>query len=597
MTSFNGLGLTIGMLLCWGSSTLLLAQEQPRTLPVEDAPASEKTEKRMHERMAPAKPMAKPTPSMPKGFEKNVPEDYTKQAPLFEEMGNFNFDIQTEVPLAQRYFNQGMVLAFGFNHAEAARSFREVQRLDSKNPMGYWGEALVLGPNINAAMEPEDVPVAWKAFQKAWELKGNTTERLQAYLQALATRYSPEVLEDRSGLDQAYAEAMQVLVKQYPEDMDARALCAESLMDTTPWDYWLADKQPKPVTEDILKHLEHVLEKVPGHPLANHLYIHAVEAAYPEKAIPAADRLRDLVPGAGHLVHMPSHIYIRVGRYADASLANEKAIAVDENYVTQCHAQGLYPLAYMPHNRHFLWFATEMEGRSEACIQAAREVAHHMDPELMRQPGMGTLQHFSTLPLYALARFGKWEALLKAPKPAEDLKYPIGVWHFAQGLAEVRLNHFEAAEQHLEALHKLAADPEMLEVTIWDINTMQGVLQVAEKVLEGELAAGQGKWERAERALREAVQYEDALNYDEPPPWFASTRQFLGAMLIAAGKPDEAVKYYRQDLNKYPANGWSLYGLQQAFEAQGMEEKAKKAAKRFRKAWKNADVELTASRF
>lgn len=526
-----------------------------------------------------------------------VPADYKKTAPLLTGLDGHHFKVSTEVPLAQRYFDQGLVLAFGFNHAESARSFREAQKLDPKCAMAYWGEALVLGPNMNAPMVADAVPQAWAALQKAKKHAAGATQREQDYIEALSTRYTEEVLDDRSQLDQQFADAMRKLADKYPDDYDAQALFAESLMDTTPWNYWLEGKKPKEVTKEILATLQRVLTRRPDHPLANHLYIHAVEAAHPEWAVACANRLGSLAPGAGHLVHMPSHIFIRVGRYADASDANEGAITVDDDYVTQCHAQGLYPLAYMPHNHHFLWFAAAMEGRAERSIEAARHISKHVDHELMRAPGLATLQHFYVMPLYALTRFGRWDEIMQIERPEADLKYPTGVWHFARGMALLRNDKPAEAKRELAALSKLAADDSLAQVKIWDNNNTQHILQVGEQVLAGEIAAAAGEYEKAVDHLKRAVELEDTMTYDEPQLWYAPSRQALGAVLLDCNRYGEAEETFRQDLAKYPDNGWSLFGLQQALSAAGKAEEAAKVRKQFNEAWSRADVRLTRAAF
>jgi len=526
-----------------------------------------------------------------------VPPGYQKEAPLFDNLGSHHHEVSTRIPLAQRYFDQGLILAYGFNHAEAARSFREAQRLDPHCAMAYWGEALVLGPNINAPMEAGQVPTAWSALQQALRIADQATPRERDYILALAKRYGPEPVPDRSGLDAAYADAMRGLAQRYPDDVDAQTLFAEALMDTTPWDYWLAGGEPKPVTKEILATLERAMRLDPDHPGANHLYIHAVEAVHPEWGVASADRLRALVPGAGHLVHMPCHIYVRVGRYAEASEANEKATAADQDYVTQCHAQGLYPLAYVPHNHHFLWFTASMEGRSARAIAAARHVAEHVDPQQMREPGYGTLQHFYTLPLYARARFGHWQEILAEPAPDADLKYPTGVWHFARGLALVRTGSLPEAEDELSKLAALAADRSLDTVTIWDINTTRHLLRIATEVLAGEIAEARGDFDGAIRLLQQAVELEDTLHYDEPAPWYAPTRQTLGAILLEAGRGAEAEAVYRAELRTYPANGWSLFGLARALQAEGQAAEAEQVKRQFAEAWSHADVTLTSSRF
>jgi tetratricopeptide (TPR) repeat protein len=518
-------------------------------------------------------------------------------APLFTEMGEHHHAIITKSVEAQRYFDQGLVLAYGFNHAEAARSFRQAIKLDSDCAMCNWGLAYVLGPNINAKMENDAVSESYAAMQQAVKLAQNSSQAEQAYIKALAQRYTEQPLEDRSSLDLAFAEAMGKVTQQYPNDLDAATIYAEALMNTMPWDYWTEEGEPKPETQKVLYTLEAILKREPQHPGANHLYIHAVEAGRPQAGIAAADRLGSLVPGSGHLVHMPSHIYIRVGRYHDAVLANQKAIAVDKDYITQCHAQGVYPLAYMPHNHHFLWFAATLEGNSKLATKAAKNIAAMVDQKMMREPGMGTLQHFTSVPLFTMIRFGQWDEILAVPQPEADLKYPTGVWHYARGLAYNAQGKITEAEQELEALDLLAHNRELEKVTIWDINTTQNILQVATEVLTGEIAAKQEQYSKAIAHLHQAVKLEDALNYDEPADWSTPARQYLGAALLKAKRYEAAAQIYQQDLAIYPDNGWSLWGLAQSLQAQGKLMEAENIQQQFKSAWQYADVQLTTSKF
>ncbi|HSF40088.1 MAG TPA: hypothetical protein VLT87_09865 [Thermoanaerobaculia bacterium] len=520
-----------------------------------------------------------------------------RTAPLLEGMGKHHHAVTTKSPLAQRYFDQGLTLAYAFNHAEAARSFREAARLDSECAMCWWGVALVQGPNINAKMEEAAVAEAWDALRKAQALAAKAGEKERAWVEALSARYSDSPTADRAALDSAYADAMRRLAWRYPEDSDAATLFAEALMDTMPWAYWEKDGQPKPATREVLAVLEGVLARDPNHPGANHFYIHAVEAVRPELGIAAAERLGSLVPAAGHLVHMPSHIYIRVGRYHDASVANQRAMEADKSYVTQCHAQGLYPLVYMPHNHHFLWAAATLEGRSALALEAARDMASGIDHHAMRQDGLGTLQHYQITPLYALVRFGRWDEILKTPEPDADLVYPRAVWHYARGMAFARTGRPDEADREREKVRALAAEPAMAKMTVWDINTVSDLLKVADALLAGETAAARRDWDAAVRHLEAAVTAEDALNYDEPPPWHFPSRQILGAVLLEAGRPADAERVYQEDLRKFPENGWSLNGLRQSLAVQGKAEEAAKAEARFREAWKHADVTLAASRF
>ncbi|MBD2310284.1 hypothetical protein H6G20_01125 [Desertifilum sp. FACHB-1129] len=518
--------------------------------------------------------------------------------PQCDRLGEFHHPISTDSPLTQCYFDRGLVLTYGFNHAEAARSFQQAAQLDPDCAMCYWGMALVLGPNINAAMDSETIPEAWQALQRALLLSPKASQSERDYIQALTQRYSLDATADRASLDIAYAEAMRELSQHYSEDLDAATLFVEALMDMTPWDYWTPTGEPNAHTMEILTTLESVLARNPNHIGANHLYVHAVETSpYPERGIESADRLGDLVPASGHLVHVPSHIYIRVGRYHDAAIANQRAIEADRAYLSQDHAQGIYTLAYVLHNYHFLWASATMEGQSQVAIQAARDLSARVNRRMMRQPGYGTLQHFYVLPLYALTRFGKWDEILMQPSPATDLEYPTGVWHYARGMAFVGKGELEKAAQELENLSAIASHPALKDVTIWEVNNTQSLLQIASQMLAGELAGKQGEKERAIAHLNRALTLEDALNYDEPETWYSPVRQSLGAILLEANQPNAAEKVYQADLAQHPENGWSLFGLMQSLQAQGKLAEAKAVQKRLQTAWQYADVTLTASRF
>ncbi len=518
-------------------------------------------------------------------------------APLLEGMGDLHLPATTKNQMAQRFFDQGLTLSYAFNHKEAERSFREAARLDPDCAMAYWGIALVLGPNINAAMDNAEVPNAYTAMQKASALASAAGAKEQAFIGALSKRYAAEAVADRKPLDEAYANAMREVAQSYPDDPDATALFAEALMDLHPWDFWENDGTPKSWTPEIVSTLEAGLQKWPKHAGLNHFYIHTVEASRDAgRATPSADLLRHLVPGAGHLVHMPAHIYIRTGRYHDAVIANEKAVQADSGYLTQCHAQGMYPVAYVPHNHHFLSAAATFAGNSEKALYAARHMAMHQDQKLMREPGYGTLQHYTTIPLYAMVKFGKWEDILQTTAPDSDLVYPGGVWHFARGMAFTRTNQLEQAAQELEIVQAIAADTALKHVTIWDINTTYDLMQIAREMLAGELAAKRGQFDQAIAHLQNAVRFEDNLTYDEPPPWYTPSRHNLGAVLLEAGRTGEAQKVYEEDLKKYPENGWSLWGLQQSLMAQGKKNEAEEVQQRFEKAWIGGDVKLVASR-
>jgi tetratricopeptide (TPR) repeat protein len=443
-------------------------------------------------------------------------------------------------------------------------------------------------------MRAEDERKAYELAQKAVSLKGNATPRERAYIDALTHRYSNEEKPDRAKLNRAFAEAMAEVHKRFPDDTDAATIYAEALMNLRPWNYWTPDGQPYAETAIFVPLLESVMRRDPHNPGANHLYIHAAEATKPQLAEGAADRLRDLVPAAGHLQHMPGHIYVRIGRYADASLANEKAIAADEDYITQCRAQGLYPLEYYPHNIHFLWLSSTWEGRSKVALEAARKVSENGAQHVHELSPAG--QIFPVISLYANARFGKWEEILKEKQPPTDRKYWLGMWHYARGLAFARTKRFREADGESKKLSALAADRSLEEVVIGG-NSMGRLLRMASLVLAGEMEAERGKFKEAVAQLQDAILLEDSLNYIEPPDWHYPIRQSLGAVLLKAGRPLEAETVYWEDLRRNPDNGWSLFGLMQSLRAQGKEEQAAGVEARFKKAWANADITLTASRF
>lgn len=515
------------------------------------------------------------------------------EAPLFDNLGTYHHPISTDSNLAQRYFDQGLVLTYGFNHAEALRSFHEAAKSDPQCAICYWGIAYVLGPHINAGMEADVVSPAWDAIHKAIALRDHASEQEQAYIEALAQRYTQAPVEDRSALNLAYASAMREVAQHYPDDLDAATLLAEALMDTTPWDYWEANGEPKPVGQEIITTLNSVLQRDPNHPGALHYYIHAVEKKHPELAIAVADRLRDLNIATGHLVHMPTHIYIRVGRYHDAVTANEHAVAIDQQYAQNSSNEGMYTLAYMPHNHHFLWYAAMMAGQQEVALQAAQSTATMVNPKLLRKAGYGTLQHYTSIPLYTFVKFGLWEQILAEPTPAANLLYPTGVWRYARGMALVAKGQMQKAAQELEQLRAIATSPGLNGVTIWDINTTAALLRIGSEVLAGELAAKQGKTEQAIHFLKQAIVLEDNLSYDEPAPWYSPVRQSLAAVLLEAGFPVEAEQVYREDLEIYPENGWSLHGLAQSLGVQGKLREAQLVQERFENAWTDADITLT----
>lgn len=520
-------------------------------------------------------------------------------APLFEGMGSHHHPVTTSAPGAQLYFDQGLVIDFAFNHAESVRSFRAAQRLDPECAMCYWGEALALGPNINVTsngkvvMADNDRVAAFAAIRKAVELKGKASERERDYIDALATRYNGDPATPREPLDSAYADAMRALHTKYPDDDDAAALFAEAMMNTMPWDYWLDPQNPKPPTVEVLDALETVLARSPDHPMAIHLYIHAVEASSnPGRAEAPADRLGELVPGAGHLVHMPAHIYWRIGRYHDASEANVRAAAVDEYYIEQCNAQGFYPAMYYPHNIHFLWAASSMEGRSKLSLESARRVAANVRLEVIDE--FPAVEFFHTIPLLSLVQFGRWDEVLAEPQPRADLEYSNGIWHYARAIAYARKNDIAAARAEHGKLEPLldAEDVFFLDTLYYPASSL---LKIADALVQGEIAMAEGDVESAVEKFTAAVAVQDELPYTEPPFWYYPTRHSLGKALLAKGDAAGAEAVYRKDLEDYPHNGWAMFGLIQSLEAQGKD--AADIEEMFGHAWSQADVTLTASTF
>ena len=514
-------------------------------------------------------------------------------APRLQKLGSHTFSVSTKNQQAQLFMNQGLNLSYAFNHAEAGRAYREAARLDPNLAMAFWGEALALGPNINAPMDPNSEPKALEAIQKAVALKAKATPRERALIDALTNRYSGRA-EDRRARDVAYADAMRKVHQQFPEDQDIAMLYVESVMDLRPWGYWTRDGTPYDRTSEIVALTENVIARNPNHPGALHLYIHLMEAYEAGKAEAAADRLLTLMPAAGHMVHMPAHIYQRVGRYADAARSNELAIAADEDYISQCRAQGLYPMAYYPHNLHFLWFAATADGRSKLAIEMARKAASRVDDETLK--AVPLLAGFRVVPYFALTRFGKWDEMLREPEPPATSAYLRGQWHYARGTSFLGKGQTNEAEQELAKLNELMAD-KSLDHPLFSPNTGRAVLSIAREVLAGEIAAAKKDYDRGVAHLERAVRLEDALVYTEPAEFHYPPRLALGAVLLEAKRPAEAETVYWDDLKRNRESGWALFGLMQALKAQGKNDDAALVEARFKKAWARADVTLTASRF
>ena len=514
------------------------------------------------------------------------------EATLFDNLGTLHHEITTTSELAQKYFDQGLRLVYAFNHEEAITAFTEASRLDPDAPMPYWGVALSLGPNINSAMDAKAETRAADAIHKAAARLVMATPRERAYVEALATRYSSKKSSSRKGRDEAYAKAMRRLASEFSDDVDAAVLFAESMMVLRPWDYWRADGRPQPGTEDIVATLGAALGRDPNHPGACHYYIHAVEASPdPQRALACATRLPSLMPGAGHLVHMPAHIFMRVGRYRDASERNVHAATVDREYLLHHPLEGNYATGYYAHNLHFLNASLAMEGRSVEAAQVARDLLGKISvDEIAKEP---SLEWYAPTLLLTMARFGQWGELIRQPPPPKELRFTTGLWHYVRGLAFAATTRFGSAEGELLNLRKSLKALARVKTTEGKLS--RTLLKVAERVLVGEMAARRGEYEAGIQALREALQLEATLPYSEPPFWFQPVRHNLGAVLLLAGRPGDAESVYREDLRLNPENGWALHGLVHSLQAQRKDAAQEEA--RLRTAWAQADIALTGSRF
>jgi tetratricopeptide (TPR) repeat protein len=518
-----------------------------------------------------------------------------QQPPLFDGLGPQKRKVSTTSAEAQRYFDQGAAFMAAFNHDEAERSFLRAAELDPSCAMAHWGVAMANGPHINnPEVDAAHAKAAWAAVGRAKAASKNASELEKLLVDAIGKRYADPQPADRTALDKAYADAMKAIHVRYPDDVDVATWLAEALMDLRPWDYWTAGGKPQPGTEEIVRLLEATMAKKPDLPLALHLYIHIIEASpHPEKADAAADRLRDLAPSLGHLVHMPSHIDIRRGRWSQAITTNEKAIVADVAYTKRSPKQGFYNL-YMGHNRHMLSFAAMMLGQSEKALGAIRELVSKTDPAWARDNAL-IADGILAMPVEVLMRFGRWDEILAAPEPAEHFplsrtlrRYARGVAYSAQG--EVAKARAEQAAM-LEESKKISKDAKLGNAT------GLAIAGIAESVLAGEIAVREGKTTEAIAHLRKGVEREDALLYDEPPDWIQPVRHALGATLIRSGKPKEAEAVYREDLRRNPENGWSLFGLERALKMQGKTDEAKAVSARFTAAWASADVKLSSSCF
>lgn len=516
------------------------------------------------------------------------------EAPLFDNLGNYRLKITSNSDLASRFVTQGIIMANGFNHAEAARSFREAIRQDSTCAMAYWGLAYVLGPNYNTNSSQGENDEILNAVKKAIQNTDKSEPWERAVVLTLQAKYQPDGTVDEEG----YAAAMKDVYEQHKDNDFVVTLFAESLMNIHAWDlYTRKGGEPKPWTPEIVSVLEDAMVLNPENPLANHLYLHATEAAPDvEKALTSAERLKTLVPGAGHLVHMPSHIYINTGDYHEGSLANEEAVKVDSAYIAQCKAQGAYPQLYYPHNWHFLSATAALEGRGGRSIEAAFKTAEIIDRNYLKQDGYGTTQHYITIPYNVLVKFAQWEKILALPSPEEGLDYPKAIWHFARGMAYANTGKIDLAQQELGELKTRMNSEAVKNIIVWEINPASDLCAIAAHVLEGEIEQIRGNYAAAEEHLKTAIVLEDQLNYNEPPDWFFSVRHLLGDLYMKMEQYSDAESTYREDLTYWVKNGFALNGLRHSLIKQGKESEAEEVRKQFNSAWQYADSQLKYSR-
>ncbi|MEH2001458.1 MAG: hypothetical protein V7L00_22395 [Nostoc sp.] len=505
----------------------------------------------------------------------------TQPYTLIPGVGTIHHPVSTSNPQAQEFFDQGLNLIYAFNHDEAVRSFQYAAKLDPHLAIAYWGIALALGPNINLAIDPNRELAAYQAVQQALALSTQASAQERDYITALAKRYSQNLDADLYQLALFYAKAMATLVKRYPDDLDAATLYAESLMDLHPWQHWTKDGKPQPDTEEIVAILESVLKRNPNHTGANHYYIHAVEASpFPERALVSAKQLPSLAPGAGHLLHMPSHIYFPLGDYKGAMRANKQAIAQDDIYIKKYQVQGTYPMMYYNHNVYFLMVASSMAGRYKDALQSAETLVANATAI---DPYAPMLEGFLGSKMLIQTRFSDWDAILKTLAPDEKLPTTTALWHFARGMASAATGKLEDAASESRAL--LAAKQVISNEATIGFSPASPILDIASKVLDAKIAREKHDYESAIKLLEKAVVAEDALDYAELPDWYFPTRESLGAVLLAKGDYKEAEKVFRADLKKYPHNGRSLFGLQASLQALGKDQAAQVVKAELETAW------------
>lgn len=515
--------------------------------------------------------------------------------PLYDNLGDLSYPITTRNPLAQRYFDQGLRLTYAFNHAEALRAYREAQRLDPSCAVCYWGQAFALGPNINAPMDDAANHPAVAAIKKAQALAAQASEREQVLIHALAQRYSGDPNADRGALNQAYAEAMAEAWQRFPDDQEIGVFYIDAVMNVSPWDYWEPDGQtPKGKIGEAIQAAEKIIAANPNHPGAIHLYIHLTEASTtPERAEPHANRLASLMPGAGHLVHMPSHTYYRVGRYEDSAQTNKMAVQVDESYLAGGHASDVYRFGYYPHNIHFVLASAQMAGDGATAMAYAKRLEGKVPDAIAEQ--MGWVQAIRTAPYFVHAQFSSPETILALPDPGDKFPLIKAMWHYARAIAQVAQHDVEKAKREAAHIAELNQKTDFSYLLAWAVPAPD-ILNLARHVIEGRIAQSQGDLTRAIKEFEIAAAIQDTLAYMEPPYWYYPVRQTLGAALIQDGRAKEAEATFEQTLANVPKNGWALYGLMEAQKAQGKQDAAQATEKRLQQAWRGDLAQLALGR-
>lgn len=515
------------------------------------------------------------------------------QAPVthMEGLGNLHHAVSTDNPEAQQFFDQGLRLIYAFNHDEAARSFQHAAELDPKLAMAYWGIAEAVGPNYNDPASQDRFVQAHRAIEKAVELSSGTSASERAYINAMAKRFPADPKTDLRKAAEEYRDAMRELTRSYPDDLDAATLFAESAMDLHPWGLWKQDGTPQQGTDEIIATLESVIKRDPNHLGAVHYYIHAVEASpSPERALAGANRLAALAPGAGHIVHMPAHVYIRTGDYDAAVRTNEEAAKVDEAYIEATGVKGIYPGMYYSHNLHFIAIAASMDGNFAESKQAADRLVAHVQPMIHDMP---MLEGFLTIPTAVLVRFGKWDGVLKTSQPDANLKTATVFWHYARGMALAGTGKpADAEKEHEVIVAAKNATPEDAIFAPPFNNKTKSILQIADDVLAAKIAMARHDTSTGIAHLKNAVAVQDTLRYGEPPDWYFPVRESLGAALLMNGDATGAEKVFREDLARNPRNPRSLFGLVESLKKQGRSYDAGFVESQFRDAWKGSSLNL-----